>query len=235
ATNFASTALTVNLMIVNHSGPNPSLIKYVNFIRAGTALTINEFATNSSTIFGHANAVGAEAVGAAAYFNTPQFGVSPPVLNSFSSSGATPILFDLAGNRLSTPDPRANKPEIVAPDGVATTVPGFANFFGTSAAAPHAAGVAALLLQNKPTLTPAQIYKTLENTAIDMGPPGFDNNSGFGLIQADAALDALQNQLRVDFDGDGISDITVYRDGVWWILRSSNGGGLRITWSGAPR
>src|SRR5262249_34020494 len=111
----------------------------------------------------------------------------------------------------------------------------FSNFFGTSAAAPHAAGVAALLMQDKPTLTPAQIYKTLENTAIDMGPPGFDNNSGFGLIQADAALDALQNHLRVDFDGDGISDIAVYRDGVWWILRSSNGGGIGVTWGGAPQ
>ena len=42
--------------------------------------TIQEFATNSGTLYGHANAVGAEAVGAAAYFNTPAFGVSPPVL-----------------------------------------------------------------------------------------------------------------------------------------------------------
>ena len=46
--------------------------------------------------------------------NTPAFGVSPPVLETFSSSGATPILFDLAGNRLATAEIRA-KPEIVAP------------------------------------------------------------------------------------------------------------------------
>src|SRR4030095_922516 len=180
-------------MIVKHSGADPGLIKYVYF---GSAV-INEFDTQSSTIFGHANAVGAEAVGAARYSNTPAFSVFPPILESFSSSGATPILFDRLGNRLSTPDPRSQKPEIVAPDGVDTTFfgsdtdgTGFPNFFGTSAAAPHAAGVAALLLQAEPSLTPLQLYQRLENTAIDIGAPGFDNDSGFGLIQTDAALEA---------------------------------------------
>jgi hypothetical protein len=107
-------------MIVNFEGSNPALMKYVLF----NFRTIQEFATNSGTLYGHANAVGAEAVGAAAYFNTPAFGVSPPVLEDYSSRGTTPILFDQAGNRLATPELRA-KPEIVAPDGVDTT------FFGS--------------------------------------------------------------------------------------------------------
>lgn len=187
ATNVGTTPLNVNLMIVKRIGNNPGFLKYVYFF-SGTAPSINEYQTNSGTIYGHANAAGARAVGAAAYFNTPAFGISPPVLNSFSSSGTTPVFFDLAGNRLPTPDPRTLKPEIVAPDGVSTTMPGFSPFFGTSAAAPHAAGVAALALQLKPTLSPFGVYGSLENTAIDMGEPGFDNNSGFGLIQADAAL-----------------------------------------------
>jgi hypothetical protein len=132
-------------------------------------------------------------VGAAAYFNTPAFGVSPPVLDSFSSAGGTPILFDSAGNRLASAE-IGSKPEIVAPDGGDTTFfgtdtdgNGFPNFFGTSAAAPHAAGVAALLLQAKPDSTPIQIYAALENTAIDMGASGFDFDSGSGLIQTDSA------------------------------------------------
>ena len=38
-----------------------------------------------------------------------------------------------------------------------------------------------------------------------------------------------------DYDGDGKTDQAVYRDGVWWILRSSDGGGIGITWGGAAQ
>ena len=237
-TNNGLTPINVNLMIVKFSGANPGLIKY---IRIGSA-TVNQFNTQSGTLFGHANAATAEAVGAVRYSNTPAFGVSPPVLESFSSSGTTPILFDFAGNRLATPDARADKPEISAPDGVDTTFfgsdtdgNGFPNFFGTSAAAPHAAAVAALLLQSKPTATPAKIYTSLERSAIDMGTSGFDNDSGFGLIQADKAVSAVLNQTAVDFDGDGVSDIGIYRNGAWSILRSSDGGNTVMGWGGAAQ
>jgi hypothetical protein len=188
---------TFNIMITKFDGPNPQLIKYVRF--GGGNVTVNEFDTQSSTLFGHANAVGAAAVGAASYRNTPEFGVLPPLLELFSSAGSTPILFDTAGNRLAIPQIRL-KPEIVAPDGTNTTffIPGvdvepdgFPNFFGTSAAAPHAAAVAALMLQAVPTTAPERVYEILETTAIDMGPPGFDFDSGFGLIQADQALATL--------------------------------------------
>jgi len=196
ATNNGPT-LSINLMIVNHSGPNPTLIKYVYFF-SGPA-PFSEFATNSSTIFGHANAVGAEAVGAARYTQTPPFGVSPPQLEPFSSSGGTPIFFDLAGNRLTNAE-IGSKPEIVAPDGVATTI--FSPFSGTSASAPHAAGAAALLLQSKPNLSPVGVYGRLENSAIDMRTPGFDFDSGFGLIRADSAVvvtEVFVRQQYLDF------------------------------------
>jgi hypothetical protein len=39
----------------------------------------------------------------------------------------------------------------------------------------------------------------------------------------------------VDFDGDGITDIGVYRDGMWFIRRSSNEGLITVEWGGAPR
>ena len=52
--------------------------------------------------------------------------------------------FAANGTRLGAPEVRP-KPEIAAADGVSTTVPGFATFFGTSAAAPHAAAIAALM------------------------------------------------------------------------------------------
>jgi hypothetical protein len=100
---FNTTGATAdfNVMITNFDGPDPTLIKYVLFSFGGS---IQEFPSNSGALYGHANAAGATAVGAAAYFNTPAFGVSPPVLNTFSSSGTTPVLFDQAGNRLATAD-----------------------------------------------------------------------------------------------------------------------------------
>jgi hypothetical protein len=177
------------IMIVNHAGPVPGRFKYA-FFRASRSLTITP-ATNAGTIAGHPNALGAVAVGAVNY-------KTPTTLESFSSTGTTPVLFDTAGNRLATPDLRHFKPEIVAPDGANTTFfgndsdfDGFPNFFGTSAAAPHAAGVAALMVQAVPTLTPDAVRNTLENTAQNLGAVGFDTNTGFGLIHADAALAAL--------------------------------------------
>jgi hypothetical protein len=51
--------------------------------------------------------------------------------------------------------------------------------------------VAALLLETQPALSPAAVAGALESTAVDMGPPGFDFDTGFGFIQADAALRAI--------------------------------------------
>jgi hypothetical protein len=192
-TNIGPTA-DFNIMIVRFAGPSPGLIKYIYF---SPDVTIREYATSSGTVWGHTNAAGAVAVGAARWSNTPAFGVNPPRLEPYSSGGDTPILFDTAGNRLASPSFR-HKPEIVAPDGTFTstfgvTLPGtsFPSFFGTSAAAPHAAAVAALMLEKNLSLSPATIYSTLESTALDMLTPGFDLDTGFGLIQADAAVRAV--------------------------------------------
>jgi hypothetical protein len=227
-TNSGFGPVSVNIMIVARSGPLPGFIKYVSFRHT---TTINEYNTASGTLYGHANAAGAAAVGAASFAQTPAFGVNPPVLEVFSSAGPTRILFDTDGAPLATPLIRP-KPEMVAPDGGNTTfffqdtgvdsdfTP---NFFGTSAAAPHAAAVAALLLEQRPTLAPFAIYSIMQGTAIDMGPAGFDSDSGFGLVQADAALRCVATavgQAR-DVDGNCKGDVLWRRDDglvyVWFM------------------
>jgi subtilisin-like proprotein convertase family protein len=80
------------------------------------------------------------------------------------------------------------KPEITAADGVMTTVPGFDPFFGTSAAAPHAAAIAALALSGNPGMTNAEIRAALTSTALDLAPAGNDQRTGAGVIRADLLL-----------------------------------------------
>jgi hypothetical protein len=56
-------------------------------------------------------------------------------------------------------------------------------FSGTSAAAPQAAGTAALLWSRYPTWTAAKIRKSLEKSARDLGPVGHDYETGYGLVR----------------------------------------------------
>jgi len=204
-------ATTFGLRILKFTGPAPGLMKTVLLDLSRLAqVAINEFDTQSPASYGHFNALGGLGVGATRYQRTPAFGTTPPVpvIAAFSSAGGVPILFDTAGNRLPVPQIR-QQPALVAPSGVNTTFfhstdvegisdvdgDGFPNFFGTSAAAPHAAGVAALLKDLNPLASPDEIYNVLKAAAIDMDDPatpgfdtGFDFGTGFGLIRADVTF-----------------------------------------------
>jgi hypothetical protein len=186
--------IPAEIRIKHKSGPLPEVVKVVWYTTG--ILGQQEYVTANSTLYGHMNAWGASAVGAARYCNTPAFGKTPPTLEAFSARGGTPIYF-LPDN---TPTYELRpKPDFVAPQGGNTTffgsdtdgcgsVDAFRNFYGTSAAAPHAAGLAALMLQARPGTSPDRIRTVLKATAVDMGTTGFDYDSGWGLIQADATL-----------------------------------------------
>ena len=87
-------------------------------------------------------------------------------------------------------------PNITGADCVQTHIgqlgvfPGFP-FCGTSAAAPHIAAIAALMIQRNPTLSSEQFRSILFNTAVDLGPPGYDFASGYGRADAFAAVQAV--------------------------------------------
>jgi len=64
---------------------------------------------------------------------------------------------------------------------------------GTSAATPVAAGVVAMLLSAFPDLTPDGVHEALVATAVNLGPPGFDHQTGHGVINAAAAYMRLRS------------------------------------------
>ncbi|MEO7208824.1 MAG: S8 family serine peptidase [Steroidobacteraceae bacterium] len=213
AGNSSKETLNIEVGLVSGSGTTPGRIK-VAVEDDGAGSHITNYATNSGTIQGHPLATGAAAVGAAFFPNTISCGATVPTLELFSSAGGDPILFNAAGK------PQAaefrQKPDFVGPDGgndtflgfkIAgtgfddiSTVPAcannanFPNFFGTSAAAPHVASIAALMLQADPQLTPTQIYSFLQQTAAPMGTTPdptaatFNFTAGYGFVQANLAV-----------------------------------------------
>jgi hypothetical protein len=187
-----------NIVIQRFGGSGIPVLKYIYLPFSYGAWGIAEYATFSSTLFGHMNATSAEAVGSVNYWQTPAYGQNPPLKAAASAKGGTPILFDTSGNPIS-PLFRA-KPNISCVHGGDTTFfgvdvepNGWPNFSGTSAAAPHAAALAALLLDYDSSLSPAEIFAALEGTAVDMETSGFDFLTGYGLCNVNAALESLNN------------------------------------------
>ncbi len=110
--------------------------------------------------------------------------------------GATDDLDEVAGFSSRGPSPWDEaKPEVVAPGIlIRSTLPGgtYGVRQGTSTAAPHAAGVIALMLQADPALTVAEIEETLTSSAILLGDTIPNNASGWGRVDAyEAAAAAL--------------------------------------------
>lgn len=64
----------------------------------------------------------------------------------------------------------------------------YAGISGTSMATPHVSAVVALMLAQEPDLTPQQVRSRLIATATDIGPLGFDVDSGYGILNAEKAL-----------------------------------------------
>jgi len=81
--------------------------------------------------------------------------------------------------------------ELIAPGvSILSSIPGdgYAYYSGTSMASPHVAGVAALVLAARPTLTNAEVRLILQQTAENLGLK--QEHQGFGLVRADLAVQA---------------------------------------------
>ena len=202
--NSGTTARTVHVVIDHYDGRRPVRLHFSSW----TDGTETDAALmRGRTAYGHPVAENVMGVAAIDYLEIDTNGLYQAPINQInaqtysSEAGNTPLLISDNGlTRLATPLARM-KPDISAPDGANTSTfyPGgdrsgdadsYPNFFGTSAAAPHAAAVAALMMQANPSLTAAQVYTIMRSTAVDAETVGFDTRTGPGLINAEAAVGA---------------------------------------------
>ena len=161
-----------------------------------------EVATAGNTVghFGAENAISVAAVdareagGAGGVFD----GTEP--VETYSADGPRRVFFDAdgtamtAGNFSSSGGKLLQKPDLAAATCVSTSTPGFSPFCGTSSAAPHAAAIAALMLEaagGPARVTLAELRTAMTGAALDIEAEGADRDSGAGIVMAAAAVDAV--------------------------------------------
>ncbi|BCM90628.1 hypothetical protein IAD21_02485 [Abditibacteriota bacterium] len=161
------------------------------------------FSTRGAT-YGHAASVDSVCVAAA-----PAAAAFPPEPKALPGPYPGPFVANSPIEPFSSDGPRAMyfapdgtpkavtllKPDITAADGVVTSVPGFDRFYGTSAAAPHAAAIAALVWSLDPTQTNTQVRTKLTDSALRTG--SWNPDSGYGIVMAPRALTAAGTTITV--------------------------------------
>jgi len=179
---------TSKILVARRSGS-------ARFIRVGCFGYLSlQFSTNGATS-GHSTAEGGFGVGAiristsptSTFFNDAKTKTLQP--DYFSSDGPRRIYFEngiaiTPGNFLSSGGKIRNKPDFLSTNGGLTATPGFSSFYGTSAAAPHAAALAALIFSAAPNISLDNLREVLMKSAIDVGPKGKDDSSGVGVLDA---------------------------------------------------
>ncbi|MEO7431281.1 MAG: S8 family serine peptidase [Dokdonella sp.] len=158
------------------------------------------FTYNAVTTKGHATAKGCNGTAAFSVFRANQ-------PETYTSPGPATILFDSDSNRLAVPDVR-QQPRVAAADAANTSAFGGdstgdldsnPNFSGTSAAAPHAAAIAALVLQSRGgpgSVTPTEMTTILQQSAF---PHDLDPSSASGVA---TTSDGGTVTITVNSDGD---------------------------------
>jgi hypothetical protein len=123
----------------------------------------SSYSSSSSTIVPPSDAAGAVSVGAISQLDWSSGQIEP-----FSARGPT---FD-----------GRTKPDLTAPDAVSTKSYGIGGFTGTSAAAPHVAGAAALIKSVNLGYSRDQLADALFSAAVDLGAAGKDDTYGYGKL-----------------------------------------------------
>jgi hypothetical protein len=188
---------TVQYVIARSSVPTaPKPATHIRYIMRGNGLSglgpAEYFTYNTPNTKGHAMANGCNGTAAYGVFR-------PSIPEYFTSPGPATVYFDAMGNRLATPEVRL-QPSIAAADNANTSFFGGddvgdldtnPNFSGTSAASPHAAAIAALVLEQNGgphSITPSDMKLILQQSTFqhDLDPnysSGTANTSDGGKIR----------------------------------------------------
>jgi hypothetical protein len=192
--NTTGSTQTVNLAIARFAGSGTPRLKWIIF--AGGVLSSFEYNQSSGgdiigpTVFGHNGSPNAVSVAAVPYndraSSEPYTSHGPEAYYFGPVNGTTPA------SPLGSPQ-TVQKPDLAATDGVSTTffgslMGGVYRFYGTSAAAPDAAAVAALMLQRNPSLTPAQVKSTMTSYTHPVANGGGSDVVGAGLVDGLGAV-----------------------------------------------
>jgi subtilisin family serine protease len=111
---------------------------------------------------------------------------------SYSNTGAYLDIAAPGGNASSSSDPNPN--HWIQSTYLTTSGYEYASMTGTSQAAPHVAGVLALMKGVNLALSVDQLYDLVTSTALNLGAPGWDETFGWGLVNAYAAVSAAQSE-----------------------------------------
>ena len=198
--NESSSTRTVQLVINRFAGSKSPRLKF-GLLENGSGVEATEYPRSSGedvvgpTVFGHSGTSGAISVGAV------PFDAAEPSLEPEEYSSHGPVRHDFGPVEGTKPAAQLGSPEELSKPDVEATDCGKTTFFasfvekeaawrfcGTSAAAPHAAGVAALMLDAKSSATPVEVRTAIQASAE--GAVGFDPCAvGAGLVEAVGAVE----------------------------------------------
>lgn len=179
-TNNLGSDLLVGISVKAYNISSPNTLEI--YVYGAPMLADNRVAEDS--IFGHKAVPELIACGAIEHS-------TPDTIEDFSSRGPVTMLTETR-----------QKPDICGIDGVSVTGAGTfpSTFYGTSAAAPHVAAVAAILRSRFPSMDASEIRELIVNKGVDLGDSGYDNIYGYGRCDALASATSYR---YVWFDSKG--------------------------------